>query len=267
MASDLVSKRLRSLLEDYFAGTSLRIISNEFDAEDVPYRGPNEIPHGAMRRTMVQGYYDGLDFSSPQDARKFLKVLEAVLSGMDDAARSPFEQQLKRDGYKYTDGQISPVANVTRLASTKGALARLDAAHIMTEIGRIEHAIDTDPALAIGTAKELLESVCKTILRERGKPVAPNDDLPQLAKATFKALKLVPDAVPDAAKGAKTIKVMLSNLATVTQGIAELRNFYGTGHGRDGQTKGLGSRHAKLAVGAAGTLATFLVETHLDSNR
>ena len=53
------------------------------------------------------------------------------------------------------------------------------------------------------------------------------------------------------AKAAETIKRLLSNLATITQGIAELRNKYGTGHGKVAKTKGLSPRHAKLAVGAA----------------
>jgi hypothetical protein len=34
------------------------------------------------------------------------------------------------------------------------------------------------------------------------------------------------------------------------------------GHGKTADAKGLHPRHAKLAVGAASTLAVFLVETH-----
>jgi hypothetical protein len=56
-------------------------------------------------------------------------------------------------------------------------------------------------------------------------------------------------------------------LATITQGIAELRNQYGTGHGKAAGAKGLGPRHAKLAVGAASTLAVFLAETHNEKPR
>jgi hypothetical protein len=82
-------------------------------------------------------------------------------------------------------------------------------------------------------------------------------------KLTSRELKLTPDDITDQAKAAETIK-LLSNLATITQGIAELRNRYGTGHGKAAGGKGLGPRHAKLAVGAASTLAVFLVETHHD---
>jgi hypothetical protein len=81
-------------------------------------------------------------------------------------------------------------------------------------------------------------------------------------KLTSKELQLTPDDIPGQAKAADTIKRLLSNLATITQGIAELRNQYGTGHGKSSKSKGLTSRHAKLAVGSASTLAVFLSETH-----
>ncbi len=75
-------------------------------------------------------------------------------------------------------------------------------------------------------------------------------------------LQLTPDHIQDEAKAADTIKRLLGNLANITSGLAELRNAYGTGHGRHASSKGLQSRHARLAVGAASTLAVFLVETH-----
>jgi len=89
-----------------------------------------------------------------------------------------------------------------------------------------------------------------------------NLDIPKLVKLALKELNLTPDDIPESAKAAKSIKKLLSNLATITSGIAELRNKYGTGHGKDSKTKGLGPRHAKLGVGAASTLAIFLIETH-----
>ncbi|MHB8563830.1 MAG: abortive infection family protein, partial [Acidiferrobacteraceae bacterium] len=119
-----------------------------------------------------------------------------------------------------------------------------------------------DPGLAIGTAKELVETCCKTILRERGIEFSKSADLPELVKLTSKELELTPHDIAEKTKASDTIKRLLSNLATITQGIAELRNQYGTGHGKAAGAKGLQSRHAKLAVGAASTLAVFLSETH-----
>lgn len=86
-----------------------------------------------------------------------------------------------------------------------------------------------------------------------------------MGKKTFKALKLVPDDVPDSAKGSATIKRILSNLSTVVQGLAEIRGLDGTGDGKEGRTKGVSPRHARLAVGAASALVTFLFQTHLET--
>jgi len=148
------------------------------------------------------------------------------------------------------------------ISAVKEAFSRIDSSYISQQITRMEAAVNNDPGLAIGTAKELVETCCKTILTECGADIPEKADLPKLIKATVKQLSLTPNDIPDKAKAADTIKRLLSNLATITQGIAELRNQYGTGHGKGASSKGLGARHAKLAVGAASTLAVFLVETH-----
>jgi hypothetical protein len=137
-----------------------------------------------------------------------------------------------------------------------------NADYLAEQIKRIEKSIDTDPALVIGTAKELIETCCKTILNERKVSFEGTANISTLTKTVYKALKLVPEGVPENAKGAKTIKILLSNLATIPQGLAELRGLYGTGHGKDGKAKGLTPRHAKLAAGAAITVVSFLFDSH-----
>ncbi len=280
-----ISRRLRNLLMDHLAGASvLREIESEFEAADIAPGAPPEETGPALgqRRTLVQTYYNGLDFSSPADIRKFLNVLSVFMANLerqlttaapwasqpdDSYARQQFDkfqQQLGRDGYEYRGGVIVPLTAAARLADAKAIAEQFDAAHITDQIKRIEASIDADPALAIGTAKELVESCFKTILRERNIEYG-KEDLPQLGKKAFSAMKLLPEDVPDSAKGAKTIKVLLSNLATVVQGLAEIRGLYGTGHGRDGKARGVTSRHARLAVGAASALVTFAFQTHLEN--
>lgn len=92
-------------------------------------------------------------------------------------------------------------------------------------------------------------------------PADKDDDIPKLLKQVQKALDLVPEGVDDAKKGADIIKVLLSNLGQVVVKVAELRNLYGTGHGKDKKRTGLNERHAILTVGAGVTLSTFLLET------
>ncbi|MFN9619745.1 MAG: abortive infection family protein [Synechococcaceae cyanobacterium] len=138
----------------------------------------------------------------------------------------------------------------------------LNANHLAEQIRRMKDSVEADPSLAIGTAKELIETCCKTILAERGQEISGTPDIPTLTKATFKQLNLVPEGIPNSARGAEVIKRILSNLSTAGHGLAELRGLYGTGHGQHAATSGLTSRHAKLAVSAASTLAIFHFETH-----
>lgn len=180
---------------------------------------------------------------------------------------------LKSDGYQLVErtrisGRPVYIARFVGLPWTPGisavkeVLGGTDSSYISQQITRMETAVNNDPGLAIGTAKELVETCCKTILAECGADIPSKADLPKLIKITVKQLSLTPEDIPEKARAADTIKKLLSNLATITQGIAELRNQYGTGHGKEGSSRGLGPRHAKLAVGAASTLAVFLAETH-----
>jgi len=187
--------------------------------------------------------------------------------------RQSFNQCLKKDGYEIVErtrvsgrpvfaARLRVPSATKALDSVKETFVSVDANYVLQQITRMEAAVDEDPTLAIGTAKELVETCCKTILAEREVEIEGSPDLPRLVKQTTKTLALTPEDIPERAKAAKTIRRLLSNLATITQGIAELRNHYGTGHGAVATRKGLQPRHAKLAVGAASTLAIFLLETH-----
>jgi hypothetical protein len=189
-------------------------------------------------------------------------VGKVILALIDDwADQSPENLQLLKQCRNIATRLISGSAN---LAPLKEVAVVFNAQHLREQIHRMESSVNSDPSLAIGTAKELIETCCKTILAERGKQVSGTPDVSTLTKETLKELKLVPEGVSDAVRGADVIKRLLSNLGTIGNGLAELRGLYGTGHGKHGGATGLGVRHAKLAVGAAATLAVFLFETHKD---
>jgi len=154
------------------------------------------------------------------------------------------------------------VGSSPAMAAVKSLVNVLNADYVTQQITRMEASVVSDPELAIGTAKEFVETICKTILGECGETISGNIDLPQLVKRVREKLDLLPQDIPEKAKGAKTVKRILSNLGTVAQGLAELRGLYGSGHGKDAIVKGLQARHARLAVGSACTLAVFLFETY-----
>ncbi|MFJ5299127.1 abortive infection family protein [Pseudomonas sp. NPDC088368] len=148
------------------------------------------------------------------------------------------------------------------ISRAKSAADVLDADHMETEIERLERAIESDPGLAIGTAKELVESCCKSILTIRGISFTRSADVGDLTKLLARALDLVPDGISDQAKGADNIKSILRSLSAIPHHLALLRGLYGSGHGRDGSHKGLEARHARLAVNAAVSFIDFVTETH-----
>lgn len=151
----------------------------------------------------------------------------------------------------------------SKISRAKSAAEILTSNWMQTEIDRINNSIESDPALAIGTSKDLVESCCKAILTELGIQIEKRDDLPKLSKKMCTALGLVPEGIPSEAKGAEIIRRTLSNLTQMTQGIAELRGLYGSGHGRDGKHVGLEPRHARLAAASAIAFVDFATETYL----
>ncbi len=148
------------------------------------------------------------------------------------------------------------------VTTVRAAVEPLGAEYVNQQITRMHAAVQDDPELAIGTAKELVETVCKAILVARAGACDDGLDLPALVKAAMKQLKLAPEDVHASAKGAEAMRIVLNNLGSIAGRLAELRNLYGTGHGKQPSSRVLDGRHARLAVGAAATLATFLVETH-----
>ena len=189
------------------------------------------------------------------------RLLNALIKYAEDTTRKPTEEEKK---LVQRCRQIASrlLAGGPSLNDLKQKAQSLDANHLAEQIRRMEDSIESDPSLAIGTAKELIETCCKTILAERQKEISSKPDIPTLTKATLKELNLVPEGIPNAARGADILKRLLSNLSSIGHGLAELRGLYGTGHGQHGSSFGLATRHAKLAVGAASTLVVFLFETH-----
>lgn len=120
----------------------------------------------------------------------------------------------------------------------------------------------TNPTNAIGMAKELIESCCKTILDDLGIAWSKTDDVPQLTSKTMDALNLLPSSVQATDQGADAVKAVLGNLRAMPSKLAEIRNPFGSGHGKSASFQGLEERHAKLAVGSSITFVDFIWSTY-----
>jgi hypothetical protein len=204
----------------------------------------------------------------------------AVQSQTDEVVciRVLINEHLVKDGWELREQMAisgRPVFAAARVVEINAHTAEaakvvtesIDAEYVSRQVTRMQSALGSEPDVAIGTAKEFVETICKTILRERGLALDPNEKMPRLVKQVAASLDLVPKEIVGLSKATETVKRLLSNLGTVSDGLAELRNLHGTGHGKDASTVGLELRHARLAVGAATTLAVFLWESHTAETR
>jgi hypothetical protein len=134
------------------------------------------------------------------------------------------------------------------------ALSKLDSPQVRAACEKAISRLRDDPDGAITSARSLLETVCKYILDNRGERYARTADLPDLYKATIRAINLAPDQQSEDA-----MRQMLQGCLSVVQGIGTLRNRVGDAHGKDATAGVVEHHHASLGVEVACSVAAFLI--------
>ena len=183
-----------------------------------------------------------------------------------------YNRNLYSDGYEIIQtSEISnrPVFSGRKIIIGKGHLDTkkieitkyLNTEYVKNKINLMNEAIASDTGLAIGTAKELIETVCISILKKNS-IVNDNDwNIGKLLKETTNILDFTPKFAKNPEDAEKSIRQMLGGIASVIQGISELRNAYGTGHGKDEDFIGLEPKYAKLIVGLVAEISIFYLAT------
>ncbi len=90
MSDELISKKTRQVFREYLVGWTLREISDEFDAADVPCDMEYTPPVSGQRRSLVEQYYHGVDWTDRQDMQKVLRAYDGVLARAVERASSAF---------------------------------------------------------------------------------------------------------------------------------------------------------------------------------
>lgn len=216
-------------------------------------------PEGS-RRTQFRRYVAGVDQRDPQQVDRLADVLGALIEEVAASKVDFLVKAAESDGVFFADGVFRPAGTAASSFAVK------DLAFLDERAKRLALLAIDSPKDAIGGAKELVESVCGTVLRLLNEP-APGKtaDLADIAALTLVALELVSAHTDDAKTGADPVGRSLQHLGAVVASLVELRNVYGTGHRKDGRWNGLSPRHARLAVGAAITFAGFVAETYVES--
>jgi len=128
------------------------------------------------------------------------------------------------------------------------------------QLDRIGRDLETDPAAAISSSKNLLETLCKIVLTDLGVAFTERDELPGLFANVAGSLAINADSVPGDARGSDAMKKAMRTLTTTVQAVAEARNSIGNGHGA-AEVSPAEPRHARLVYNATVAVAEFIVDT------
>ena len=264
MTDELISRTTRGLFRSLMTGTTVGEIADAFQDEGFAPNPDCSYEDSSVRRQTTQAYLEAVDWTDPRHVARALRVFGRLMHGFEAQYTEKLRHSLRRDGY-VTDAVTGHVMSAgPQLAA--GSLAGLkDASAIREQLDRIQRAIADDPALAVGSAKELIESTAKVVLAERGLTVGDKADLPELVRQAQQALGLHPSSAAPGPDSTEAVRRILGGVSTIAAGLAELRNRgYGTGHGTAGARVGLRPRHAHLAVNAAFTWCQLMLDTLAD---
>ncbi|MES2701563.1 MAG: abortive infection family protein [Bacteroidota bacterium] len=199
----------------------------------------------------------------------------AVVSEDSDAQQllKIYNKHLSADGYNFV-----PTGDISGRTIYSGALTNsedhrlfykkndikkyLNTEYVNKKVDQMTMAAKADTDVAIGAGKELLETVCKSILIQKNVDVDKNWTLPQLLKNTTGALDFTPKDADEPEKAEKSIRQILGGITTIVQGVTELRNAYGTGHGKNADFKGLEAKYAQLFIGVVSEIAIIYLATN-----
>ena len=209
------------------------------------------------------GCLDDVDWTSHRDVMRVLRFYELVLDSLevDSVEFDTIAKPLERDGYVFDKekSRLLPMSPVDRAALEK-ATPRERLPAINVHLRRIEEYLPKDPAAVVGSSKELIETVCKIILKNHQQTTSPPMDLDKLdLNDLFKKAREYVN-LSDLGLPTDQVRRLLGNLTSIVQTIGELRNREGTGHGHTDDTR-IEMRHARLVFGATTCICTFLFES------
>jgi hypothetical protein len=116
--------------------------------------------------------------------------------------------------------------------------------------------VDQSPREAVSAASNILESLCKVYITERGLEMPSKQDLKPVWTVVRKDLGFDPSAVED-----QDLQVILTGLLALVDGIGALRTHASSAHGAGKKQYKLEPRHARLAIHAAHTVTLFILES------
>jgi hypothetical protein len=215
-------------------------------------------PSGAAIRKAIENVCDPRSYIDDPDAGKNVVDYMNLVLGPDNFAISVQTGAAKlrlRSPEAFSPDQLSAATQVIGFHTTQA------------DFNRALENIDSDPEDAITSACSMLESVCRSIIVEANVAMPAKKDISTLYKLVSEILNLRTDISVAEKMIESDVRRILGGLASVVNGIGELRTHGGDAHGREHQYAGLpkaryvDKRIARMSVNASATVCLFLIET------
>lgn len=177
----------------------------------------------------------------------------------NDTAREKIQQVLVQTKLQYVQGgkvvsALAPLGAPSRTLETM--LKSFDYKAVDEEFSRALLNVDSEPREAVSAASNILESFCKVYIVDNGLEMPSKQDLKPLWTVVRKHLGFDPGVIVD-----QDLQTILTGLFATVEGIGALRTHASSAHGAGRTSYRLESRHARLAIHAAHTVALFALET------
>ena len=126
----------------------------------------------------------------------------------------------------------------------------------------IERTVEDDPGIAFTHCRGLLETVCVTILADRGIEIPPNPKPNWLMTRAVRTLELTA-LNPDDKEAERGVASILRGLNSLVDGVVALRNSQGVGpHGRDALEPVLSVDYAMMTATAVDAAVGLMFRLH-----
>lgn len=265
------SRRTLSAFRQLTTYVTIRAIETAFKDEDFVAVASLEYEDFSIRRVRTQQYLSSIDLDDASVYPRLIRAMEVVLEpiapchtpGTRLVDWDPFVKYMRDDGWTVDEAGTITATMPSAAALFESMTAISDISGIEEGIKRLQTLTD-DPPASIGAAKELMESTAKVLLRELEVDFDAKTSINTLINTVHAELGLDPSSNV-AVDSAPSLKRILGGAKSVAIGLAEFRNAgYGTGHGQPTARRGLGPRHARLAIHAAVLWCDLVLSTFTD---
>lgn len=191
---------------------------------------------------------------------ELIRYFDSIYDEKDKALSSPNQEKRYRDIKKFINNNKAP----TTLILNKSKI--LDSNYIQDLIKNMIINSKKFPAATIGLSKDLLEAVIKTLLEKQQIEYSRRDSLETKANKLLTSLGLTRKTLKTEDDNIEEIStIIVTDFNQIIKNLNNLRNIYGTGHGKGELQKGritIPTRYAELAIGSTSTVINFLIQTY-----